>query len=647
MRDDRCEILVWLPSPMGDAVLCTPALRAIRRHFKSSRISFFARPAVREVLSPGSFNDIWLEQKIGTPFAIGKMLRKYNFTHAILFKNSFASALAAFLAKIPSRIGYAREGRSFLLTDKLYPPKLPNGRFRPISMIDYYLAIASWLGADTADRNPELSITPQAQQQVRAKLPEVFSSEGPVVVLVPGGAFGPSKCWPTPRFAQTADWLIENYNATVVVSVASTPVEKQIAKEICDSSRLSLRAQRSNLKHELINLAQTPITLGELKSLFSRADLVISNDTGPRHIAIALRRKIITLFGPNDPVWTDTGYENEIQIVGDAPCAPCGKPVCKETEHLCMQAITVEIVCDAAKKLLENNQAHLIDKAKQKLVEISKTFFVAADYKTAFCELGLTSIDAVFSYNTGRNLVKDNLAGFRTRLQFEVNSAGSPTIVFLKRYDKPPVTTQLRNWLAARSRISCGLFDFEAANKLSAAGINTPRTIAYGQEWGTIFEKRSFIITEKIPDAESLERKLPDYFRSPATSENLRLRRAFIARLASFIKKFHETNYRHRDLYFSHIFHSDSGEFHLIDLARAFKPALFAERFRRKDIAQIHYSAPAKYFSNTDRLRFYLGYTGRRKLTGKDKVFIHKVVNKTRRMAQHDAKHGRLVPFQS
>ncbi len=621
---------------MGDAILCTPALRAIRRHFKSARISFFAGPAVREVLSPSSFNDTWLEQKSNNPFVIAKMFRERELMRAVLFKNSFASALAVFLGKIPSRVGYAREGRSLLLTDKLYPPKLRSGKFKPISMMDYYLAIASWLGADTADRNLELSIDPQAEQQVRAKLPEVFSSEGPVVVFVPGGAFGPSKRWPSDRFAQTADWLTENYNATVVVSVVSNPAEKQIAEEICGLS-----------KQKLINLTEKPVTLGELKALFSRADLVISNDTGPRHIAIALRRKIITLFGPNDPAWTDTGYENEIQIVGDAPCAPCARPVCKETEHLCMQAISVEMVCDAAKRLLENAKTHPTYKTRQEFMEISKSFFVAADYETAFRELGLTSIDAVFSFRAGRDLTKNNLARFRSRLQFEISSAGSPTTVFLKRYDKPPVITQLKNWLAACRRLSCAYFDFEAANKLSAAGINTPSTIAYGEQWGMLFERRSFIITEKIPSAEALERRLPDCFKELVTSENLRLRRAFISRLASFIRKFHATGYRHRDLYFSHIFYSDSGEFYLIDLARAFRPTLFAERFRRKDVAQIHYSAPAKYFSNTDRLRFYLGYAGRGKLTEKDKVFIRKIANKAKRIAQHDRKHGRPVPFAS
>jgi len=632
MQDTRHEILVWLPSPMGDAVLCTPALRAIRQHFSSCNISFFANSVVREVLSPSLFNNNWLQQGSNDPFEIAKMLRDHKFTHAVLFKNSFASALTTFLARIPVRIGYVREGRGSLLTSRLYPSKLPDGKFKPSSMIDYYLTIASWLGADTADRKLELLIDLKDNEKIKVKLPEVVNSDGPIVIIVPGGAFGPSKCWPSDRFAQAADRLICNYKATVIVSVSSNPAEKQIAREICNSSR-----------HKLVNLAGRPVTLGELKALFSRADLVISNDTGPRHIAIALGRRVISLFGPNDPVWTDIGYENEIQIVGDAPCAPCAKPICEEPKHLCMQAITVEMVYEAAKELLENNQKVSTFRTRRKFTEISKSFFVNPDYEAGFSELGLISIDAVFSFNAGKNLAKNNLAKFRSRLQFEINSPS--TTAFLKRYDKPPVLTQLRNWLSARRRASCGFFNFEPAKRLAKLGINTPKTICYGEQWGLFFEKRSFIITEKIPNAESLERRLPDFFHAPATVENLRLRRNFIAQLAAFVKKFHETKYRHRDLYFSHIFYSDSGEFYLIDLARAFKPGLFAERFRIKDTAQVCYSAPSSYFSKTDRLRFYLELTGQRKLTSKDKVFIRKVMNKVRRIAQHDAKHGRSAPF--
>lgn len=632
MQDAKYEILVWLPSPMGDAILCTPALRAIRRHFKSSRISFFANEVVCNILSPSRFNDIWIRQHGKNIFKIVKTFKEHNFTHAILFKNSFSSALAVFLAGIPVRIGYAREGRDLLLTNKLYPPKLSAAKFAPFSMVDYYLAIPSMLGAEITDVSLELLIDPQEEKKLRTKFPEIAEPKGPVVILVPGGAFGRSKCWLSERFAQTADWLISNYNATVVVSVSPDPAEKQIAKKICDLS-----------KFKLVNLAERSISFGELKSLFSIADLVISNDTGPRHIAIALHRNVISLFGPNDPAWTETGYKKEIQIIGDAPCAPCAKPTCKKSEHLCMQAITVEMVCNAAKRLLETNQRQQISKAEQKFAKISNSFFVDSDYKAGLDKMGLTSIDSVFSFNEAHSLNKDNLPGHRSRLRFEINSP--PATLFLKRYDCPPILTQVRNWLSAHKQVSCGLFDIEPAIKLAAAGINTPKIIAYGEQLSAFFEKRSFIITEKIPDAESLERRLPNCFNAPVTIKKLKLRKNFIAQLAAFIKKFHETNYRHRDLYFSHIFYGDDGRFYLIDLARVFRPGLFAERFRVKDIAQLYYSAPGRYFSKTDRLRFYLGYTSRSRLTGKDKVFIRKVINKTRQMAQHDIKHGRAVPF--
>ena len=326
---------------MGDAVLCTPALRAIRQLFSSAKITFFANPIVRQVLSGTDLNDAWLEQQSNCPFETAKKLKANNFTHAILFKNSFGSALVAFLARIPIRTGYARSGRSLLLTDKLYTAKLPCGKFKPISMVDYYLAIASWLGADIENTQLELALEAKDCQTLKEKLPQIANTDQPIVVLVPGGAFGPSKCWPSDRFAKTADWLIENYNAKIVVSVSPNPAEKQIAQDICRQS-----------KNKLINLAESSVSIGELKSLLAVAELVITNDTGPRHIAIALKRKLVTLFGPNDPAWTDTGYENEIQIVGTADCAPCQKPVCRKDTLICMESITAETVCEAAKRLL-------------------------------------------------------------------------------------------------------------------------------------------------------------------------------------------------------------------------------------------------------------------------------------------------------
>jgi heptosyltransferase-2 len=628
MRDTN--ILVWLPSPMGDAILCTPALRAISQHFKSCRIWFLAEPVAREILSPNSFNNDWLMQRRKNPFTIAKMLKEHKFTHAILFKNSFASALAVFLARISSRVGYAREGRGPLLTDKLYPPILPNGKFKPVSMVDYYLAIASRLGADVTDRNLELLVNLHGSEELRNKLPEVVNAPGPVVVIVPGGAFGSSKCWPSERFAQTADRLINNYNATVVVSVSPDPAEKKIGHEICNSSR-----------NKLINLSEKNVSLGELKALFSRASLVITNDTGPRHIAIALQRKVVTLFGPNDPAWTETNYENEIQIVGNVPCAPCTKPLCKKSQHLCMQAISTEMVYDAAKQLLGNNRKQAVVYARRKFVETSDSLFIDPDYVTAFDRLGLTSIDAVFSLSMGKDPGGSSLPRYRNRLQFEVSNPAKS--LFLKRYDHPGALTQIKNWFSHHSCKSMMFFDLEPIENLACAGINTPKLASYGEQWGIFFEKRSFTITEEIPHAEPLEQKPPDCFRKHPTTEVLKQRRQFIKKLGQFTKKFHDTGYRHRDFYLAHIFYSDDGTFYLIDLQRVFKPWLFAERFRVKDIAQLYYSAPRSAFSRTDRLRFYKWYTGKDFLDRQDKIFIYKVISKVKRIVRHDTKHGRLI----
>jgi heptosyltransferase-2 len=300
---------------------------------------------VRQLLSPNNFGNEWVDTSGAGLIWLVRQLKGYGFSRVVFFKNSFSSALTTFLAGIPQRIGYARDCRSLLLSQRIHPAKDADGRFKPMPMIDYYLALAAHLGCETADNHTELSVDTEDTANLSAKMPGVFSPDSPLVVLVPGGAFGPSKCWPAERFAKTADRLVEKYNATVVLCVAPNKMETQIAEQICELA-----------ENKVYSLADTPLTMGELKGLLSESDLVITNDTGPRHIAIALGRKLITLFGPNNPEWTQTGYKDEVQIVGEAHCVPCDKPQCKQTEHLCMEAITVEMVCDGAGKILDGRQ---------------------------------------------------------------------------------------------------------------------------------------------------------------------------------------------------------------------------------------------------------------------------------------------------
>lgn len=280
---------------------------------------------------------------------------------------------------------------------------------------------------------------------------------------------------------------------------------------------------------------------------------------------------------------------------------------------------------------------------KQDFLEVSKGFFAAGEYADALRSEGLDSIDAVFAFEGGEDLGKTNLAKHRRRIRFVLESTGKR--YYLKRYEGTPLGLQVRNWVDHWRRASMSAFDMGPGEELAEAGISTPKVVAYGDEWSGVFEGRSFLITEEISDAKSLEAELPAYFYDSSPVENVAKKRAFIDKLADFAKRFHGTGYRHRDFYLCHIFMTADEDFYLIDLHRTFKPVLFDGRFRVKDIGQLYYSAPGDVVSRADRLRFYRRYAGRDRLTVGDKRFIRQLKSRAWRMADHDIKHGRDVPF--
>jgi tRNA A-37 threonylcarbamoyl transferase component Bud32 len=272
-------------------------------------------------------------------------------------------------------------------------------------------------------------------------------------------------------------------------------------------------------------------------------------------------------------------------------------------------------------------------------------FWVREEFRETLAQHGLGSLAAVFACESGLDLAKPNLGRFRRRLRLEVQPRGAPSVrVFLKRYDRPPRLEQLRHWLRHRRRRSFARTEGETAERLAACGIPAPRIVAFGEQWGLVFERRSFLMTAEIPDSEALERRLPPCFDDATAPEGLAARRAFIRRLGTFIGRFHNTGFRHRDLYLSHVFCSRDGAFALIDLARASRP-IRRRRFQVKDLAQLHFSAPAPRFSRTDRLRFYLAYVGWDRLGPADKVFLRRVMRKAAQMARHSARHGARIPF--
>ncbi len=278
---------------------------------------------------------------------------------------------------------------------------------------------------------------------------------------------------------------------------------------------------------------------------------------------------------------------------------------------------------------------------KTGFIRLNEGFFARQDYTPQIRQLGLCSLEDVFSFTGGKNLYKKELTAWRSRTEISLPDG---TRWFLKRYTRPPVFVQIKNWFAHRSRQLTACCDFLPAERLQNAGIQTPTVLAFGGKWNGLFEEKSFVLTLEIPQGQSLETKLPDCFYNGGT-ENRRGKLAFINRLADFARTFHDTGFCHRDFYLCHIFLSRRGDLYLIDLQRTFRPFFFKKRWKLKDITQLYYSASGNLVSRTDRLRFYLRYLVKEKLSAGDRFDIKRIKARVWRMADRDIRRGKSVPF--
>jgi len=343
-RPGAWRILVHTPNWVGDVVMATPAFRAVRDLFGKAHITFLARSYLHELLQPAPwYNELISADPAQTLLGLRQLARELaerRFTLAILFPNSFRSSLLVWWAGIPRRVGYARSGRTLLLTEQVQPLRGPNGAFLPRSMVSYYLELVDYLGGDISDRRLHLYVDKQA----RASLHELLSGRGydparPTIVFIPGAKFGASKCWPPRYFSQLADQLLSAQAANLVVVCA--PGEEPIGEAIEQLSPPGV-----------IHLWREPLGLGRLKALIAESHLVVTNDTGPRHIAAAFDVPVVTIFGPTDPQWTDTGHKKEVLLkMTGLDCMPCQLPVCPR-KHECLEQLLPEQVFGAATELL-------------------------------------------------------------------------------------------------------------------------------------------------------------------------------------------------------------------------------------------------------------------------------------------------------
>jgi heptosyltransferase-2 len=349
------KILVVQPNWVGDAVMATPSLRAIRELFPHAHIAYMMKRYVKPLYTGLPWVDQLItyrsgktEKKAGKGlFDLSRRLRGAKFDLAILLPNSFQTALVCKMANIPRVVGYERDGRGFLLSDKLLPRK-EKGKFVPTPIVKYYMGLAHYLGSQARDLSLKLFVTESERRGgcevlERAGLTRdverpAASGKPPLILLNPGAQFGTAKCWPPEYFAALADRLVEELSATILISGA--PRERKIVDTIYRSMR-----------HAPVDLLAKGSTLGTLKEIVRRCDLMITNDTGPRHIAAAFDVPVITLFGPTHPEWTEIDFPKERKLAVKVFCGPCQKKTCP-LDHRCMTRLTPAMVYEAAIALL-------------------------------------------------------------------------------------------------------------------------------------------------------------------------------------------------------------------------------------------------------------------------------------------------------
>ena len=343
------KVLIRGTNWVGDAVMSVPAMREIRRSLPHSRVSLLIRPWVRDVYGGADFLDEvisydkdGLHRGLSGRLRLVSELRSREFDLAILLQNAFEAALLVWWAGIPLRVGYGRDGRSLLLSHAI--PIDPE--VRQAHQVYYYLGLLAGAGfvepRPWRDSRPlpacDLEVRQSDREAARDLLRRNGVEAGAVLIgLNPGASYGGAKRWLPDRFAEVADHLAGKYSARIILlgSGAELPISHCVA---------------GRMKCPSVNLAgQT--TLGQLMGLLKECALLITNDSGPMHLAAALRVPQVAIFGSTSEIATGP-LSNLAEVVRvPAECSPCFLRECP-TDFRCMTGITASQVIEAAERKL-------------------------------------------------------------------------------------------------------------------------------------------------------------------------------------------------------------------------------------------------------------------------------------------------------
>jgi len=336
------KILIRATNWVGDAIMALPALRAVRTRFPDADITILARPYVGAIYKNQRICDnmMLLDDKS----SLLSELRAQKFDVALLLQNAFGAAWFAWRAGIPQRIGYARDGRSLLLTKAVPVPK--PGEI-PLHEQYYYLELlrrAGWLDSLPNESFIKLCVPEENRQHAEEFLLSVGVSHNNLRIAIGAGAsYGSAKCWPPDRFAELANRLQAQAPADVILF--GTPAEAAVSSVIA-----------AGMHRPPIDLTGKT-TINDLPALLSQCHLFIGNDSGAMHVAAAVGLPVVAVFGPTDPFGTSP-VTPRCSIVQEKPyCSPCFLRRCP-TDPRCMTRVTPDAVEAAARQWISSMEAH-------------------------------------------------------------------------------------------------------------------------------------------------------------------------------------------------------------------------------------------------------------------------------------------------
>lgn len=338
------RILIVRTDRIGDVILSTPVIKAMRDNYPDAYIAMMVSPYTREIVEGNPYLDkVIIYDKDGLHrswFSCVKFIRdlkEYKFGLALVLHPANRAHIITFLASIPRRIGYNRK-LGFLLTDKIEHLKQQGQKHE----MEYNLDLVRYLGIEPADKKLFMPIKKESEEYAQKILDsEGISAEDKILGIHPAASC-PSKIWPAERFAETADKLAEKYGFKVIIFSGQKDIN--LAETVV-----------CHMKHKAVNLAGK-LTVSQLASLLKRCKLFISNDSGPVHIASALGTPVISIFGRNQAGlspkrWGPLGLKGRI-LHKQVGCIECFAHNCSK-EFACLKAISVEDALKTAEEILQ------------------------------------------------------------------------------------------------------------------------------------------------------------------------------------------------------------------------------------------------------------------------------------------------------